>query len=64
VRLTEFRRRLREAFGAEGAETFARDQVLTDLGDRTVDEALAAGQPAKEVWRTVHATMNLPARLR
>jgi hypothetical protein len=64
VRVTEFRRRLREAFGEDYAETFARDHVLTALGDRTVDQALADGVPAKEVWRTVHDAMRLPARWR
>jgi hypothetical protein len=64
VRLTEFWRRLDEALGPASADTFATDQVIGDLGDRTVREALAAGVPAKEVWRVLCATLNLPARLR
>jgi Protein of unknown function (DUF3046) len=52
-----------EALGAGPADTFARDHVMGDLGDRTVREALAAGVPAKRVWRAVCATLNLPARL-
>jgi hypothetical protein len=63
VRLTEFWQRLDEALGP-ASDTFATDQVIGDLGDRTVREALAAGVPAKEVWRVLCATLDLPARLR
>lgn len=54
---------MREAFGAQ-AEWVARDHVLLGLGQRTVDEALAAGEDAREVWRVVHAELQLPAALR
>ena len=64
VRLTELWRRMDEALGAASVETFASDRVIGDLGDRTVREALAAGVPAKEVWRVVCATLDLPARMR
>ena len=63
VRLTEFWRRMDEVLGPQ-AQTFARDQVLTGLGDRTVAEALAQGEAAKDVWRVVHETLDLPPRLR
>ena len=53
-----------EALGAGPADTFARDQAIGGLGDRTVLEALAAGLPVKQVWRAVCATLDLPARLR
>lgn len=52
-----------EALGSR-ADTFARDQVLTSLGDRTVEQALAQGVAAKDVWRAVHSSLDLPARLR
>jgi hypothetical protein len=38
--------------------------VLADLGGRTVEEALAAGVPPKQVWRAVWAALELPARER
>lgn len=63
MRLTDFWRRMDEAMGAR-ADTFARDQVLATLGDRTVEEALAHGVDARDVWRGVHAALDLPARLR
>lgn len=63
VRMTAFQERMREAFGAQ-AEWIARDQVLAGLGQRTVDEALAAGEDAREVWRVVHTELRLPVTLR
>jgi hypothetical protein len=38
--------------------------VLADLGGRTVDEALDAGVPPKEVWRAVWVALDLPPRER
>jgi hypothetical protein len=38
--------------------------VLANLGDRTVNKALADGEDAKVVWRAVSDTFNVPDRLR
>ena len=59
---TEFWTRMEEALGPAYARTWASLYVLADLGGRTVDEALAAGVPPKEVWRAVWAALGLPAR--
>ena len=40
-------------FGAAYARSYAADQVLAELGSRTVDQALAEGEDAKAVWRGV-----------
>ena len=64
MRLTEFWQRMDEHFGAVPARTFARDHVISALGNRTVLEALAAGTPAKDVWRAVCSAVDVPARLR
>lgn len=64
MRLTQFWQRMGEAFGESEAQTLARDQVFTGLGDRTVNQALEAGQPAKTVWRVVWEQAELPAHLR
>lgn len=61
---THFWARMEEAFGRTGAATFAQDHILSRLGDRSVNQALAAGVDAKEVWRAVVAEMELPARMR
>ena len=61
---TEFWERLDDALGKAYARSWASMFVLTELGGRTVDEALAAGVPPKEVWRAVWAALELPARER
>lgn len=50
--------------GAAYARSYAHDQVLSQLGGRTVDQALAAGDDAKAVWRAVVEALQLPARYR
>ncbi len=63
VRLTDFWRRMDEVFGRH-AEYLAKDQVLAELGNRTPQQALADGEPAKDVWRAVCDGMNVPASQR
>ncbi len=64
VRLTAFWDRMRAQFGETYAESVAKDHVLTTLGGRTVNQALADGEDAKTVWRAVCETFNVPERLR
>ena len=64
MRLTEFWERMRGQFGASYAESLARDQVLAQLGGRTVVEALEAGAPVRQVWRAVCEAFEVPARNR
>ncbi|MER7174729.1 DUF3046 domain-containing protein [Streptomyces mesophilus] len=64
MRLTVFWERMAEHFGAGYAETFARDHVMSELGGRTVQQALDAGWEAKDVWRGVCSAMGVPAESR
>jgi hypothetical protein len=64
VRLSEFWVRMDDHFGEGYARSVAHDHVLQSLGGRTVDEALQAGQPAKQVWRAVCEEFEVPARKR
>ena len=48
-------------FGVSYARSYAADQVLSALGGRTVDRALADGDDAKLVWRAVCDATNAPA---
>ena len=64
MRLTEFWARMREQFGDVYAESLAKDYVLSKLGGRTVNKALADGEDAKVVWRAVCDTFNVPDSLR
>ncbi|WP_267243788.1 DUF3046 domain-containing protein [Streptomyces sp. PR69] len=61
MRLTTFWERMAEHFGTAYADTFARDHVMSELGGRTVNEALAAGWEAKDVWHGVCAAVGVPA---
>ena len=64
MRLTEFWARMREQFGDTYAESVAKDYVLSGLGGRTVNKALADGEDAKVVWRAVCDAFNVPDGLR
>lgn len=64
MRLTEFWARMRHHFGSAYAESFAQDFVIAELGGRTVNEALAHGESAKDVWHAVCDAMNLPPSAR
>lgn len=64
VRLTDFWSRMERHLGPSYAHSYARDQVLSQLGGRTVEEALAEGEDATHVWRAVVAALELPARYR
>ena len=50
-------------FGVAYARSLAHDYRLPELG-ATVDEALATGVEAKEVWRAIVAEFDVPGPLR
>jgi hypothetical protein len=62
MRHTEFWARMESALGPSYARAWAGQFVIGELGGRTVDEALAAGEPPKRVWAAVWRTLELPAR--
>ena len=53
-----------EQFGAEYAQSVAKDYVLPGLDGRTIQQALAAGEDVKDIWRAVCAEFPVPQRLR
>lgn len=64
MRQTEFWARMEEALGGSYARSWAHQQVLGSLGERTVVEALDAGFTPKQVWREVWRVLELPASQR
>ncbi|MEV8512886.1 DUF3046 domain-containing protein [Dactylosporangium sp. NPDC051484] len=66
MRLTDFWQRLEQVFGSAYAKSMAHDQVLSQLGGRTIEEALAGGFDTAQVWRAVVEAYpeRVPARLR
>ena len=66
MRLTDFWQRMERVFGPGYAGSVASDQVLPQLGGRTVNQALAAGEQTVTVWRAVVAAYpdRIPKSLR
>jgi hypothetical protein len=64
--MTDLWTRLEETFGPAYAASVAHDQVLRQLGERTIAQALAAGEDAVVIWRAVVAAYpdRVPTRLR
>ena len=53
MRISDLRERLVLSFGEEWAPSFSQDIAISDLGSKTVNEALKAGLDADEIWRAV-----------
>jgi len=64
MRLTLFWSNMHAQFGEAYAESLAKDYVIEQLGSRTVEQALADGVSAREVWRAVCDAFDLPASAR
>jgi hypothetical protein len=60
MRHTEFWARMNAALGESYAPVWARQQVMSALGGRTVEQALADGVSPKTVWRAVAEQLELP----
>lgn len=60
MRVTEFWERMQTRFGPAYADSVARDQIIRGLGDRTAQEALAAGEDPKAVWLAVCEHFEIP----
>jgi Protein of unknown function (DUF3046) len=60
MRHTEFWVRMDQVLGATYSRVWSTQHVLAALGGRTVEQALAAGVPPKEVWRAVADALQLP----
>jgi hypothetical protein len=60
MRHTEFWTRMEHVLGPAYARVWSSQQVLSPLGGRTVDQALADGEAPKAVWRVVADTLSVP----
>ncbi|WP_101524747.1 DUF3046 domain-containing protein [Nocardioides houyundeii] len=63
MRHTELRARLEAVLGRE-ASSWSKLFVITELGSRTVEEALEDGVPPKQVWAAVWRVLELPESAR
>ncbi len=64
MRHTEFWARMEQALGTSYARFWAEQQVIAELGGRTVVEALDQGEAPKLVWRAVAERLDVPVSLR
>ena len=55
MRISDLRERLTLSFGPEWAPSFCKDIAITELGSKSVDEALQSGLEASDIWRAVCA---------
>jgi hypothetical protein len=53
MRISDLRNRIELSFGPDWAPSFSKDIAISELGSKTVDEALAAGVEAADIWRAV-----------
>jgi len=60
VKLSEFERAIATEFGEVQGRVLLRDHVLVELGNRTGEEALAAGEPARAVWLALCRDLDVP----
>lgn len=60
MRLSEFRRAVTAEFGESFGTALLRDLVLDELDNRTAEQALSAGVPARAVWLALCRANNVP----
>lgn len=60
MRLTYFRELMETEFGVARASSVSRDHVFSELGGRTVEDAIEAGIEPREVWKVVCAAYDVP----
>lgn len=53
MRISDLRNRIELSFGPEWAPSFCKDIAISEIGSKTVDEALAVGVEAADIWRAV-----------
>ena len=60
MRLSQFNTLMTDEFGQAYAQVISRDLVLGALGDRTANQALAAGEDPKDVWLALCEANHVP----
>jgi Protein of unknown function (DUF3046) len=60
LRLSEFRELMNDEFGPGYAEVIAKDLVLTEHGDKSGEQLIAAGEDPKDVWLAICRQSGVP----
>lgn len=53
MRISDLRERITLSFGDLWAPSFSQDIAISELGSKTVNEALKSGMEVDEIWRAV-----------
>ncbi|WP_025274495.1 DUF3046 domain-containing protein [Haloglycomyces albus] len=53
MQISDFWARMDQTFGSAYAQSIATDHTLSELGGRTVDEAMSDGENIKRIWMAV-----------
>jgi len=64
MRKSEFSRAVSDEFGEAYGRVVTRDLVISALGDRTADEAVAGGVPPRDVWLALCDAEGVPVERR
>lgn len=64
MRISDFWRLMDDEFGAGYSRVLAADLVLSQVGGRTAQQALAEGVPPKTVWLAVCDMQDVPTERR
>lgn len=60
MRYSEFWDAVEDAFGPQLGRVLVAEQVLDGLDERTAEQALAAGEDPRRVWRALCDAMQVP----
>lgn len=64
MRNSEFWELVDDEFGRGHGRVLVRDHVLLALGNRTAEEAMAAGEPLREIWFALCRDLDVPSERR
>ena len=53
MRISDLKERITLSFGPEWAPSFCKDIAISELGSRSVDQALQDGLEADEIWKAL-----------
>ncbi len=53
MRISDLSERLEHSFGAVWAPSFSKDIAISELGSRSVDEALRDGFELHDIWKAL-----------
>jgi hypothetical protein len=53
MRISDLRERIELSFGADWAPSFCKDIAISELGSKSVDEALRDGYEPHDIWKAL-----------